>query len=126
MPELTREVLDQLRHCSIALKRALYAPVDDIVSRWAAVVTEFAALDSALGGGYYDRGEELLAEGNGITAPIVSVMMPLDRAFVALFANFSQTRVCLAWVANFVSAADQTADAVNSIRSIAGEGDYSD
>lgn len=105
----------------------LYAPVDDIVPRWAAVVTEFAALDVVLGGGFYDRGEALLAEGNGIiTAPIVSVMMPLDRAFVALFANFSQTRVCLAWVAHFVSSADQTADAVNAIRGIAGEGDQFD
>ena len=110
----------------MTLNYVLYAPVDDIVPRWAAVVTEFAALDSILGGGFYDRGEELLAEGDGITAPIVSVMMPLDRAFVALFANFSQTRACLASVANFVPAADQTADAVNSIRSIAGEGDLHD
>lgn len=110
----------------MALKYVLYAPVDDIVPRWAAVVTEFAALDVVLGGGFYDRGEALLAEGNGFTVPPAPLMPSLDRAFVTLFANFSQTRLCLAWVAHFVSSADQTADAVNAIRSIAGEGDQFD
>jgi hypothetical protein len=122
MPELTREVLDRLRYCSMAVKAVVYGPVDDVMPRWSKVIAEFSALEDALDGRYYERAEEWFANDDQVNHPQMSRAKNLDELFVLLFVHFLFMRRDLAWLANFATSADDTADAILHIRTLGGEG----
>lgn len=116
-PELTPEILGQLRRCSISVKEVLYGRVDDIVPRWTRVVENFVALNLLVEGDPYAHAEELVERNGSIPRPRIDTTSAERFLFVNLFLWFITARENLEWLTNFSEALDSLADALNDLRS---------